>query len=92
MNKFTLQGEGRPMRLSNVLDGVFFKTPQEHLCIRITQIGRSGILVLCYDFTLEKGVTHEDSLIVMPCDADVNLTSYTKGGNYYEYNNRNQKR
>ena len=83
MNRFMLSGEGRPMRLEYIPDGSFFMTPQEHLCIKITQTEKRT-LILCYDFTLEKSVTHECSHIVMPCNADINLTSYTKGGNYYE--------
>ena len=69
------------MKLEYIPDGSFFMTPQEHLCIKIMQ---KRALILCYDFTLEKSVTHEYAHIVMPCNADINLTSYTKGGNYYE--------
>ena len=83
MNRFMLSGEGRPMRLEYVCDGSFFVTPQEHLCIRVADI-KNNKNIVCYDFTFEKSVTHNKSSIVMPCNADINLTSYTKGGNYYE--------
>ena len=85
MNKFILDGEGRPMRLEYVADCTFFKTPMEHLCIKISE--HSDTHIACYDFTAGIKGVYEKSLIVIPFDAEINLKSYTNGGWNYEYNN-----